>query len=539
MGASITRAGEDLIAQKQGAQEVLTVARFVLANVPGLDANAAVDRDAGKPVAEQIVHTAEVTRSGYVNPRQVVYSLMIGSNVGDWDFNWIGLETEEDVLLAVAYVPTQQKRKNIPPLQIGNNVTRNFLVEFNGAQELTGLTVDASTWQHDFTVRLLGIDERERLSNRDLFGRACFLADSLQMEKMFGAYQLKAGVAYVEGIRVELAEPVSVQLPALPAKAWLDVALEQQASDVVASWEVVFGADLVDVTDANGVVHYRVPLADIPDTSTITDLRTVEPITGALVQHFAARNGDYANLRARATTKEDVGLGNLPNAKSDDPATDSSEILATTKALHSAKKSVEDPMVGQVATFAMSTAPTGWLKANGAAVSRTTFAALFAKIGTTFGTGNGSTTFNVPDLRGQFIRGWDDGRGVDTGRGLGSDQDQAIQSHGHTGSSGAAGGHGHTAWTDNQGGHAHLVTSSHWTPNTGADTVDGGNEPRRLTNYGAADGSFNTTTSTAGVHGHNVGVSTVADHAHAITINATGGTETRPKNTALLACIKY
>jgi microcystin-dependent protein len=75
---------------------------------------------------------------------------------------------------------------------------------------------------------------------------------------------------------------------------------------------------------------------------------------------------------------------------------------------------------GSVMTFAMNTAPSGWLKANGAAVSRTTYAALFSAIGTTFGVGNGSTTFNLPDLRGYFSRNWDDGRGIDSGRSFGS-----------------------------------------------------------------------------------------------------------------------
>ncbi|MFO6979591.1 phage tail protein, partial [Pseudomonas aeruginosa] len=65
----------------------------------------------------------------------------------------------------------------------GNNVTRNFLVAFDGAQELTGITIDASTWQHDFTVRLAGIDERERLANRDMFGRATFFSTGLLLEK--------------------------------------------------------------------------------------------------------------------------------------------------------------------------------------------------------------------------------------------------------------------------------------------------------------------------------------------------------------------
>ena len=78
---------------------------------------------------------------------------------------------------------------------------------------------------------------------------------------------------------------------------------------------------------------------------------------------------------------------------------------------------------GAVIPFANSTAPTGWLECDGSAVSRTTYAALYAAIGTTYGSGNGSTTFNIPDLRGEFVRGWDHGRGVDASRTLGSAQD--------------------------------------------------------------------------------------------------------------------
>lgn len=77
---------------------------------------------------------------------------------------------------------------------------------------------------------------------------------------------------------------------------------------------------------------------------------------------------------------------------------------------------------GEVTFFAMSGAPAGYMKANGAAVSRTTYAALFAAIGTTFGVGDGISTFNLPDMRGEFPRGFDDGRGVDVGRVFGSAQ---------------------------------------------------------------------------------------------------------------------
>ena len=86
---------------------------------------------------------------------------------------------------------------------------------------------------------------------------------------------------------------------------------------------------------------------------------------------------------------------------------------------------------GAVLYFAGRTAPAGWLKANGAAVSRTAYAALFAAIGTTYGAGDGRSTFNLPDLRAEFIRGWDDGRGVDVGRVFGSAQADAVRQHYH------------------------------------------------------------------------------------------------------------
>ncbi|POA86934.1 phage tail protein [Pseudomonas sp. FW305-E2] len=535
MGASITLAGQSLIAQKQANQQLLRVASFVFANVPGLNPAAPVDRAAGMPPAAQVVYTTEVDRQGYVNPNQVIYSVVVDSSVGDWDFNWIGLVTEENTLLAVAYVPLQQKRQNIPPMQIGNNLTRNFLVEYNGAQELTGITVDASTWQHDFTVRLAGIDRRERQSNRDVYGRVCFWDSGLQLERNgFGLYQVKAGTLYVEGVRVALDEPVLVQLPALPIKAWLDVALRRQGNDVVAQWSVVFGAAMADYQDNDGTQHYLVELASVDVAGTITDQRLWQPITSALIDYFAAKVGDYPHLRARATTKDDVDLGNLPNAKSDDPNSDSSDILATTKALRAAIAQLESNQVGEVVFFDLDAPPPGCLRANGAAVSRTVYARLFAKIGTRHGAGDGVSTFNLPDARGLFIRALDDGRNLDPGRVLGSTQADEIRSHSHGASSVGAGAHTHTASSDAQGEHTHGVKEGQeiGIVDPGGEVLSSGDDmTTRVNNY--------STSTSAGNHSHNITVTGVVDHTHAITVNATGGNETRPQNIAFNAFIKY
>lgn len=92
---------------------------------------------------------------------------------------------------------------------------------------------------------------------------------------------------------------------------------------------------------------------------------------------------------------------------------------------------------GAVYLMATSTVPAGYLKCNGAAVSRTAYRTLFGLIGTSYGAGDGSTTFNLPDLRGEFVRGWDDGRGVDAGRAIGSFQDTETVGHSHNPGAGA------------------------------------------------------------------------------------------------------
>jgi len=163
-------------------------------------------------------------------------------------------------------------------------------------------------------------------------------------------------------------------------------------------------------------------------------------------------------------------------------------------------------IVGSVAFFAFVTPPTGWLKCDGSAVSRTTYSQLFAAIGTNYGAGNGSTTFNVPDLRGEFIRGWDDGRGVDAGRGIGTAQlDQMQRLTGRISNRTAYAG---ANTTGNQG----MVTGSSDTSSvhTGGGTNSGG------TFYSLDSGN--------------------SPNAR---VSATTSGETRSRNVALLACIKF
>jgi microcystin-dependent protein len=159
---------------------------------------------------------------------------------------------------------------------------------------------------------------------------------------------------------------------------------------------------------------------------------------------------------------------------------------------------------GTVIYSARSTAPTGYIKANGAAISRSTFSVLFAAIGTQFGVGDGSTTFNVPDLRGEFIRGWSDGHTTDSGRTLGSDQSSQNKSHNHT----------VNQWTHNHTGTKSFGSRTEIIGGAASDGVSG-----TADNFGYKAPIMNNKTSD-------------------ISLVAQGGTESRPRNVALLACIK-
>tara|TARA_R100001460_G_scaffold107633_1_gene156672 strand:+ start:38 stop:961 length:924 start_codon:yes stop_codon:yes gene_type:complete len=158
---------------------------------------------------------------------------------------------------------------------------------------------------------------------------------------------------------------------------------------------------------------------------------------------------------------------------------------------------------GSVFTFATTTVPSGYLECNGAAVSRSTYASLFSAISTTWGSGDGSSTFNLPDLRGQFVRGWDNSAGVDSGRSFASSQSDQNKTHDHS-------------VTDP--GHVHATTFDNKTyfPGGGSTTIS----------YGGA-GSYPAD------------VFTMSSATTGISLATDGGTEVRVKNKALMYVIKF
>jgi len=217
------------------------------------------------------------------------------------------------------------------------------------------------------------------------------------------------------------------------------------------------------------------------DTVTPTKLnnaRTVSAIQTADIsdaQITEAKLADASVTNAKLASGIDASkltTGTLPIARIADGAVTAAKLSS----------GVGTP-AGAVMAFAMNSAPAGWLAADGSNVNRTTYAALFTAIGTTYGAGDGSTTFALPDLRGYFVRG------------------------SGTNSDGTAAGTFGVKQADDLKGHTHVVGSRVNSTAFGTGII-------AASNSATINGANNSTEST-------------------------GGTETRPKNIAMLYCIKF
>jgi len=184
---------------------------------------------------------------------------------------------------------------------------------------------------------------------------------------------------------------------------------------------------------------------------------------------------------------------------------------------------------GTIIFSARTTAPTGYLHANGAAVSRTTYADLFDAIGTNYGSGDGSTTFNLPDLRSKFLRG------ATSSNAVGTTQSSQNKSHNHTATSTTTGGnHNHPASSSKGGAHSHTVVIGL------SPDPDNYNNDRLLDTRRDFDNDTTYGTSSHSGHTHPISVSNSGNLtiSTTTTISDDGGTEARPENMALLPCIK-
>ena len=280
MASLITPQFERYVAEQTIARGTVQFDEFIFANIPGLNENN-LEQYLTMPTSAQIVHRQAVSQSGVINENAVVYSVTIGTEVGDFDFNFIGLINRSKNLLAVAVqTDTVKKIRNKNAVQ-GNSITRNMLLEFSGAKALTGINVNANTWQIDFTVRLHGLDEKIRLTNRDLYGRAVFFDDSFLVKRKTGnQFTIQPGTAYVEGVRMDLSALYNLTANNLPCSVYADVVHHCTVTGEYQTEIKYLTQSKADYVDTANRQHYVQILADIDSQGNVTDRRLLSPFLG-------------------------------------------------------------------------------------------------------------------------------------------------------------------------------------------------------------------------------------------------------------------
>ena len=273
-------------------------------------------------------------------------------------------------------------------------------------------------------------------------------------------------------------------------------------------------------------------------------------ITGGKLASLAIST---AQIAATAVNESKIANDAVTTDKIADNAVDTAQIandaVEPTKISQTNQAGYGFTPTGTVIWYAGSTAPTGYLKANGDQIPNgsgtvqgvsSDFSGLYAIVGA-----------NLPDLRGEFIRAWDDGKGTDSGRAIRTTQDDIAKTHNHTATAANDGAHEHNDGGNNFNtsagtAHRHTVRS---TTNSGGTWTSGSNNYGWLKAWNTGSSGtpdqnekvYDTSLDTESAHTHPFSVPSSGPHSHNISVQnqSGGGTETRPRNVALLACIKY
>lgn len=310
--SAITTAFEDYLTQQVASGGAVTLDQFIFANVPDLDPDAPIDRSEQIPI-DYIVYQQAVTLPGVINNNEVVYSVTMGTEVGNFDFNWIGLVNSATSLLGmVTHAPVQQKFKNADGQQ-GNTLTRSFLMEYDGAATATTITTPAETWQIDFTARLAGMDERQRLENVDIYGGGAFFGDGYLVEyNPTDGHMIDAGVGYVGGLRVQLDSAQGLNATTMPVNVYVDACWKGTLTSV---WnvqqQITLASDLSNYTDADGTAHYVFAVASIDANGTVTDLRPSGSKDNQALSGYLQTNNNLAEIAGAGVEAQAEALFNL------------------------------------------------------------------------------------------------------------------------------------------------------------------------------------------------------------------------------------
>lgn len=513
--------------------------QFVFANIPGLDVDADISPDETLPPDDQIVGRFPVTQKGKINPNAVVYSIILGTDVGTFDFNAIYLvNSEMDLAGAIIHLKTQTKQAADPTNGIeGDTLTRNIITPYLNASELTQIEVDAETWQIDFNNRFTAIDERQRQNNLALYGDASFIADGFKVsvnESDNHFIDIAPGVAYVGGLKCVNTSTQTLDMTGivLPKTVYLVASFQ---GDITSEWKTFIEAKVADSLEQSwiedGVTYYSAPVAKLT-TSGIQDLRTPDWRT----EHLNSNKDPHPQYAKKSETE--VSLN---------------QITAIMRKM--------EGKLGRVRIYMANDIDDEYLPILGQTITKADYPDYFDYLGIT------DDELTLPDWsKHPYLH-----QASDTIP-AGTTLEQQLLKHAHSASSDSTGAHSHTinnkdlgAKTSSTDSHSHTRGSMNITGETAIGEFDSNRQKgafygkNSYSNSGNGTGvegstdyytkfdasrSWTGSTSsdshnhTVALGSHNHTMQSAGAHSHTITVNENGADLLRPNSTAVVFAVK-
>lgn len=518
MTQQLTNALATYKAQQEAASEPVILDQVVFALIPGLDPSLPIDPDETLPPENQIQYRYDIPENnkGFINPDAVVYSCLLGTDIGTWNYNAIYLVNSALNLAGVIiHEPEQSKVKADPLAGIeGDTLSRNLVTTYKNAQALTQINVPAETWQLEFNTRLSTMDERVRKNNLTEYGQAAFLEDGWKVSHTAGAITatIEPGAGYVGGLKSVLTTvtPLDLTHVVFPKTVYLVATFQGQANS---EWMTIntlrIEDSLAPTFIEGGVTYYAAPLAQLTSTSDAQDLRALSRTD----EKLKALNSDYEQ-------------------RFSDMAQSMSQMLTVMRQV--------EGKLGRVRIYQNTDMDNDYLPIDGATLNKADYPDYFDYLGIT------EDTLTLPNWSTHgYLRQFADD--IDPGTQL----EQEILSHNHSASTNTTGNHTHTINSTNLG----TKTTSNASPDIkllGNTTKDGlsraGSIIRGLLGRWSGDGTEKNAVSglvsgtthshsvALGSHNHSMGGS--GNHSHTVTVDNTGGEENRPRSTVVVYAVK-
>ncbi|MBN3492071.1 phage tail protein [Vibrio neptunius] len=427
---------------------------MIFAHIPGLDPSQPINRENGLPDVSLWVHQQDIDQVGKLGDNALAYSVVIPGTVAEFTFNAIYLRDKNVPNSCGMVVHKAEETK-----ENGMASTKSLVQAYDGAAQIAGITVDASTWQIDYQARLKGIEEDHRLACLDNYGHTAFV-DGFDVTQQAdpNKYKVTPGVVYVGGLRGVLTGEVLQTITTKPNGLYVDVVRQGTALSV---WEnkvtiAVSETELTDYVDGNGDQHYVAKLAGINADGSVVDWR----VKGGLAEHeLVSQFMPYSPERVYTTGEicytRDQATGELSywqwysNVES---LAGKSPLLSEHR--HSGWSDVSKPFYWIPYTGDQVGMPFYWLDTSAPewAVMEINVdlpIAVYWRLAQRYPALVNGSVINTGEIRSEFLRVLDQGRGVDANRTIGSWQEDQIKSHSH-----------HTSYSNAQGGNGDVKYES-------------------------------------------------------------------------------